>query len=240
MKKWLLVCLIVLTCSISYGESIIQDNFNSYTNGSIVGQGGWQSYDTLGYNFIVQDVLVFEGAKALYCNTTADNVVGKQGSLLMDGKQTFYVRTENRGGWNPVTTDDGNAQLRITKGLWGAGIAMTFTRDGYVTYLDPVLHSYEKFAPYNDNEWTKVEAEWRSIDITARYCVNSGVWTDWKPLWHIDSFQGLDYVNFAFDFRSGGSGGVYFDNAVPEPSTWILFIAALITGTFFLHRKLRK
>jgi len=233
MARVVFLCLITLLSSnLALASPVVIDSFNSYNNGPIVGQGGWESY--VGDGFQVQGSITFEGSGALYCNSIGDNVIGRQGSLLMDGRQVVWVRTENRSGWNVVTTDDGNAQLRITNGLWGAGIFMTFTRDGYVTYFDPVLYSLEKFAQYNDNEWTMVETEWRSSDATARYRVNNDAWTDWKPLWSIGSFTGLNYLNFAFDFRNGGTGGVYFDNAVPEPTTIGLLTIGLIA---ILRRK---
>lgn len=237
MKKWLLACLIVLICSMSYAESIVQDNFNSYSNGPIVGQGGWESY--VGNGFVVQDATVFEGAKALYNHSPGDSVIGKKGNLLTEGRQSLCVKTENRNGWDDYTE---NVSVRMTKGLWAPGYqsftAVAFKKDGRVAYLDPNLSLYHYFDTYEDNVWTLLETEWRS-DAMARYRVNNGTWTDWALVAYSSAFVGFDYVGF--DFSYAGSGGVYFDtlgtNPVPEPSTWILLITALITGTFLLRRK---
>jgi len=192
---------------------IVKDDFNSYADGSIVGQGSWSSYVN-GGNFIVQGTTVFEGTKALYVNALADSVATKAGTSLSDGRQAVYVKTQNRAGWGPYV--DGNAQFRVTKRPWASGApglafaAATFRSDGNVTYYDPISQSYKNFATYNDNEWTLLEIEWRSSDKTARYRVNSGTWTDWYTFYGSNSFTDFDNVGFDF-YLPSGSGGVYFD-----------------------------
>lgn len=194
-------------------QPVVLDDFNGYADGSIVGQGSWESY-ALGDNFVIQGAVVNEGAKALHNNSSGDSVVGKQGTARTDGKQAVCVRTENRANWGLYA--DGNAQVRISKGLWASGApglsfaSVTLKSDGNVAYYDPVADVYSNFATYNDNEWTLLEFEWRSSDKTARYRVNSGTWTDWKGFANSVSFTGFDYVNFGFVLPSG-SGGVYFD-----------------------------
>lgn len=193
---------------------IIQDDLNSYTNGSIVGQGDWSSYVN-GGNFIIQDSVTNEGLKALYNNTIADSVVTKAGVALSDGKQSFYVRTENRTNWGAYLPD-GNVQVRVTKGPWASGApglafaSVSFKKDGNVAYYDVVNDVYKNFDVYNDNEWTKLEIEWRSSDKMARYRVNSGTWTAWDTFANAGGFTNFDNVGFDFALPSG-SGGVYFD-----------------------------
>jgi len=195
---------------IDEGFSIVQDNFNTYIDGSIVGQGNWESYLN-GDNFIVQGTNVFEGAKALYNNTSyADSVITKAGTPLSDGRQSFYIKTEDRSNWNWNVTFDGNVYVRVTKGSWGGPFAsVTFKKDGNVAYYDVDNGVYKNFATFNDNEWTKLEIEWRSSDKTARYRVNDGVWTDWDNFYGSASFTDFDHVGF--DLRNGISGGVYID-----------------------------
>jgi hypothetical protein len=191
--------------------AIVEDDFNDYDNGSIVGQGDWESYVN-GENYTVQDSTVFEGSKALHIDTVADSVVTKKGTARPDGRQAVYVRTENRSSWGAYP--DGNAQFRVTKNSWAGGsdifAAVTFKSDGNVAYFDPISDSYQDFATYNDNEWTLLEIEWRSTDNTARYRVHEGTWTDWKTFKGAASFTDFDYVGFDFILPSG-SGGVYFD-----------------------------
>ncbi|KKT93461.1 MAG: hypothetical protein UW94_C0006G0031 [Parcubacteria group bacterium GW2011_GWA2_45_14] len=191
--------------------AIVEDNFNDYTNGSVVGQGGWESYVN-GENFIVQDAVTNEGDKALHISALADSVATKKGTPRSDGRQAVYVRTENRSSWGPYP--DGNAQFRVTKNSWAGGTdifaAVTFKSDGNVAYFDPISESYQDFDTYNDNEWTLLEIEWRSSDKMARYRMNEGTWTDWKTFKGAASFTDFDYVGFDFILPSG-SGGVRFD-----------------------------
>lgn len=51
---------------------------------------------------------------------------------------------------------------------------------------------------------------WRSSDASARYRINSGVWTNWIPFTGGGSFIGFDTVGFVTWYL--GDGGVYIDN----------------------------
>lgn len=191
-------------------KAIIIDNFNSYTDGSIDGQGSWNSYAN-GQNFVIQGATVFEGMKALYNNTVGDSVIMKSGNPISDGKQSFHIRTENRNNYGSYP--NGNVQIRLLKGSWGGSaelrnfVAVSFKSDGNVAYYDG---TYQNFATYNDNEWTLLEIEWRSSDKTARYKINNGAWTDWHVISGSGTFTDFDNVGFDFVLPSG-SGGVYFD-----------------------------
>ena len=190
-------------------QPIVEDNFNGYTDGSIVGQDGWVSYVN-GDHFVVQGDTVFEGAKAVHNNSFGDSVAGRYGTQRADGKQTVCFRTENRDNWGFYSAD-GNAGVRVSDGFNGTIFAsVSLKKDGHVAYYDPIADVYSDFATYNDNEWTLLEIEWRSSDKTARYRVNSGAWTDWKTFRGAASFTKFDFVHFGFVLPSG-SGGVYFD-----------------------------
>jgi len=189
--------------------SIVQDNFNTYTNGNILGQGSWEEFSTHFSNFFVQESDTFEGSKAIFNNSQGDSVIIKAGNLLSDGQQTFYIKTIDRNLWS----SDSEAQIRITKGVWALGdvfCAITFEQDGDVAYsIGNDVRT--NFATYNDNEWIKLDVEWRSTDQKARYRLNNGVWTSWDAFWGSNNFTNFDHVGFDFDLNSG-SGGVYFDN----------------------------
>ena len=192
-------------------QSIVQDNFNTYTDGSVVGQGIWTSYAN-GNNFIVQGTTVREGTKALHNSSLADSVITKTGTALTDGRQAVYVRTENRSNWGLYP--DGNVQVRLSQGQSFASsifVAVSFKSDGHVAYYDPINDVYQNFATYNDNQWTLLQIEWRSTDKTARYKVNHGKWTNWVVFNGSSSFASFNNVGFDFVLPSG-SGGVYFDS----------------------------
>lgn len=69
--------MVVLFSSSIFAESIVVDGFESYNNGSVVGQGDWESYRS-GDNFIVQGATVFEGTNALYNKSSDDSVIGNR------------------------------------------------------------------------------------------------------------------------------------------------------------------
>lgn len=189
-------------------QGTVIDDFNGYVDGSIIGQGNWQNYAN-GNNFVVQELVTFDGGKALYVSATADSIIAKAGNVLSSGKQAFRVRTINRSAWGAYA--DGNAQVRVSKGSWGSPFAaVSFKSDGNVAYYDTVADAYRDFSTYNDDEWVLLEIEWRSSDRTARYRVNGGTWTDWHSIAGSGSFTVFDHVGMDF-YRPSGSGGVYFD-----------------------------
>ena len=201
---------------ISASQVIVEDNFNSYTDGNLLGQGGWVDYKD-GYNFKIQGSSVFEGGKAVYVNASDDSVIVKSGNALSDGRQSFYIKTQNRANWGYYA--NGNTQIRLLKGTWGGAaefrsfVGVSFRSDGnvaYSQYNNPPGELFQNFATYNDNEWTLLEIEWRSSDKKARYRVNSGTWTEWLPIQGNGIFTNFDHVGFDF-YLPGGSGGVYFD-----------------------------
>ncbi len=212
---------ILFSAAHAQAAAVVEDNFNSYNNGSLLGQGGWTDYAN-GQNFIVQGTVTAEGSKAVHINATADNVITKSGSSLSDGRQSVYIRTENRSNWGSLL--NGNLQVRVSKGGWtGSQTAIiSFKSNGNVAYYDIAASSlgpdtFTNFATYNDNEWTLLEVEWRSSDKTARYRVNSGTWTGWLTFRSASSFTDFDTVGFDFN-SAGGSGGVYFDFLSNDPT----------------------
>lgn len=199
----------------SQPTSIVQDGFDTYNIGMLQGQGGWSNY-TNGSNFVVVDTEAFGGTKAIYNQTKADSVITKTGPLLLDGKQTVYVKTASRASWG--IHSDGNFQVRVSKNPWASGAqglafaAVSFKGDGNVTYYDSVADTYKNFATYEDGVWTSLDIEWRSSDKTARYRINNRSWTDWYTFRNASAFTGFDNVGFDFDLRDGYGGGVYFDS----------------------------
>ncbi len=202
---------------------IVEDDINSYTNGSVVGQGGWNSYTNWssyanGGNFVVQGN---EGAKVLYVynNTQVDNIITKSGNSLSDGRQIIYIKSDNRSNWG-ADQGDGNLQIRLSKGQsFSSSVfsAVSFKKDGKVAYYDPSHDIYQNFATYNDNEWTLLEIEWRSSDKKTRYRINGGSWTDYLSFSGSASF--LSFDNIGLSFHPGtGSGGAYFDYLSSDPT----------------------
>lgn len=198
-------------CKSSKIAGLIVDKFNSYNNGSIIGQGGWINRVN-GINYVIQESVTCEGLKALYNNSQADSVVTKTGNSLSDGLQVIYMRTENRASWGTYNIGE-NAQVRISKGSWDSlsMVSVALKKDGNASYYDPATDSFVNFDTYKDSEWTRIDIEWRSNDKTARYRINNRTWTGWETFRGASSFTNFDTVGFDF-ISPGGSGGIYIDN----------------------------
>ena len=75
--------------------TIVTEDFNSLTNGDLVGQNGWHydSYST--GHVVVEDSVKREGAKGIQAYWDGANLssfVEKWGNSLTDGRQTFYFK----------------------------------------------------------------------------------------------------------------------------------------------------
>jgi peptidoglycan hydrolase-like protein with peptidoglycan-binding domain len=187
---------------------ILKDNFNSYADGNVLGQGGWSNYSN-GDNFIIQASTTFEGAKSLFNNSPVDNVLHKIGNSITDGKQSIYIKTKNRSLW-----EDTNAmQVRIGKGITfasGVNISVLFNKDGTVIYQGGTTGRI--ISTYNDDEWTLLEIEWRSSDNKARYRINNETWSTWDTFINSSSFTAFNSIGLDFDLRGNGTGEVYIDH----------------------------
>jgi hypothetical protein len=193
-------------------QSVVQDNFDKYVNGPIVGQGGWFNRAN-GSPYVVEGTLTQAGKKALFNNNQgADSVITKTGpKSLANGLQTYYIRTKNRASWGTYNLGE-NVQMGVFQGSWDgpSRATLAFNKDGHVAYEDISLSRYVDFDTYTDNSWTKVEIEWRAVDKTARYRINDRTWTNWIPFTGGTSFTGFNTVGFVtFNL---GTGGVYIDS----------------------------
>ena len=246
MKAIMFVMILFFGVSSATAElirPIVEDNFNSYTNGSIVGQGNWTNHNN-GNNFIVQGNTVFEGSNALYNNSLGDSTIRYyRGENLLAGKQVFYIKTENRNSWS-------SSELRLylfgnTNGgnIYGAYADVVFTQDGRAFYFNDLNNGYNTFDTYEDNTWTLLEIQWNTdysnVDGRGRvhYTLNGGAT---RSAWaHNHGWLGLGQIDIRFN--NMGSGGVYIDTLgaepIPEPSTIVLIITGLIAFYFFRRKK---
>jgi hypothetical protein len=191
--------------------AVLCENFNSYTDGAIVGKNGWFDRES-GTFYLVEGDIKQEGEKALSNHSNLSNsiITKNSGTALADGRQSLYVKTENRSGWGDYNRGE-NVQIGLFQGSWDgpSRTAIAFMKDGHVA-LSYGGVGYVNFDTYIDGTWTLVDIEWRTIDQSARYRVNNGVWTDWTPIVGASSFTGFDTVGIVT--FTLGSGGVYFDD----------------------------
>lgn len=152
-------------------DTIFVDDFNSYNNGSLNGQGGWLGHPA----YQVLDNLTKEGDKAVHSSSFASPVViRKSGTLLSDGQITFYVRRfdANQPGVFSFKLKEGvDAKVEV-RGNFGGNAGFQ--------YVDGVAASYVNFGvPFNFETWYAVQIQWRSADHAVRYAIDNGIWTDW-------------------------------------------------------------
>jgi hypothetical protein len=180
----------------------LTDDFNSYTDGDLNGQGSWIG----DVNFDIQGTTVKEGAKAVVIGTGADTVIKKTGTTLGDGRITFYVY--------PTTAND-----EFMVGLYeGASWAYWYTfatemGDDTISFYASGDH-HQISGNYTENAWNECEIEWRGSDHTARARINRGTWTDWYA--GVSAWTALDTVSL----ETGGNHigyNTYFDYIAEDP-----------------------
>ncbi|MEK7610364.1 MAG: hypothetical protein AAB468_01290 [Patescibacteria group bacterium] len=192
-------------------RAVLCENFNSFLDGSVVGQGGWTDREN-GNRWLAQGLVFKEGAKALSnFNSMGESIITKNtGRALADGRQSFWVKTQNRASY--VSFHSENVQLGMYQGSWDgpSRIVVAFNKNGNVNYIDARTDTRVNFGSYEDDTWNLINIEWRSADKTARYKLNNGSWTDWVPFTGGPSFTGFDAIGL--DGANLGIGGVYVDN----------------------------
>jgi hypothetical protein len=194
------------TFSIASVSSIVFDNFNSYSNGNLDGQGSW-SQTVGGTTFQIQGTTAMEGTKAVSVGSGAnDDVVKKTGTALGDGLITFY--------FYPTNTN----YESIMFGLYsGSNIAYWFSMEtAFGNYTASFYHGSHTQIPgtYTKDAWNYGQIQWRSSDNKARANLNGGAWTDWVSGWN--AWTTLDTVSLETGGNHTGYAS-YFDYIAGNP-----------------------
>lgn len=169
--------------------TIFEDDFNSYEDGNLVGQGGWIDIKD-GVAYQVQGTIVKEGAKAVYKPSYgADHPrIYKTGTPTSEGRITFYVR-------KPATND--RFFLIVEKTLDSNSVGVWFSDDGNIKYYNGV--EWVTIQSYNADQWYCVEAEWWDDAGTkkAHVRIDGG---DWAATYNVPGNPDtLDLVRFYTD-----------------------------------------
>jgi hypothetical protein len=176
--------------------SIFTDNFDSYNNGDLNGQGSW-SGDT---DFDVQESIKNSGTKGISCSVTG-KAIAKTGTLTADGEAFAYFRTNaDSGSWFD---------------LWEGANQITYARFNHASgrgkLQASLAGSYEDVPGSITNDaFNKVTVQWRSSDKKVRWSLNDGTFTDWKTTFANFS-SGLDKIRLVTADVSVG-GCCYFDD----------------------------
>lgn len=205
-------------------NTILTDDFNSYTDGNLNGQGWW----TGSTQFQVQEIIAKEG-KAI-SGTGHASVIIKIGTAQASGKMGCYLRSSVKNDGvslvftNPALTDlavielgsSGNIRARSTN--W-----------------------FDLLANYEVNTWYYCEAEWSSAQggkVRFRATKDGdipGNWSDWKNTRNIGT---CDRIRL---YRTNANGTGYWDYIAGEPYTpppeLEILIENIETGSEFFVRK---
>ncbi|MCX6759617.1 MAG: hypothetical protein NT012_03595 [Candidatus Nealsonbacteria bacterium] len=146
----------------------LRDDFNSYIDGDLDGQGDWVKTSGL---INVQATTTFEGAKAIK-NSTGTTYYKKLGNLRSEGRITIYFKNPDTHTYIPFVLQEGNTE-RIVFGTWPT------VDDQYIGYVNSTPE-WVSIGSYTLNTWVSLEIEWHSTPSKqVRYRYNSGAWTDW-------------------------------------------------------------
>ena len=208
--------------------TIFKDDFNSYNNGSINGQGGWVSS-----GFQVQDNVVNEGVKAISAEGRSKQAI-KEGNSLNDGTITFYVRKDSTGSSNSGDFELWQSPTNQTGGILSVRITI-LSGNNKIFYFSS-LGKNVSFGTINSDTWHSVQVQWRSVDHKIRYRLNGGTWTDW-----VEPFNGRAWttglggvrITSAVGINSGfPTGKIYFDaiqeSPINETKTPVLIIPGIL------------
>lgn len=181
--------------------TILQDDFNSYSDGILNGQGGWWSRRNSN-NVIVQENIVFEGVKAVKAITTGE--IEKQGNQLASGVQGVYMRNTQIAGGEPYF-----------------GVRENQSMPGWLYFSGTDGHAYGRtlsgwidLGTFSYDIWVWVQIEWLTLPNShvIRYKVGDNNWSAW--------FSPADDWNIGPDtviLNMGGNGEAYWDYISGSP-----------------------
>jgi len=230
----------------SYADTFLSDNFDSYPNGALVGQGGWLQTSTINTNPIQVSggavVMGTAGGQDVYdpfattiSMTLADQVVTSTMDITVASAKSggdYFFHLSNPAG---TTTNFYNRLFIKTSGSgYVLGIAGGVTGATTATYGTTVL-SFASLTTVS-TVWTSVAGGNDTIDI---YVNGSSYLTGY-------SFADAGGITTlaAANFRQGGtttSPGLTIDNlsitAVPEPHEYGMAIAGMLVALVVVRRR---
>lgn len=206
--------------------TIFTDNFNTYTDGELVGQGGWSG--TSGY-WLVEVPYVAEGEKGICCSIANTGwSVEKTGTPLTDGKVAFYTKLA------------GFPSSYFIFRISSAAVSPTYVDIRFDSAHNITLLGSTTIQAYSVATWYGVEVEWRSTpDYRFRARVNGGSWSTWVS-GYLSREWTTGLTKISLIKNSTGTDSYYLDYIAEEPidppNTTIIehprVITKLTSGTF--------
>lgn len=251
MKKLPLFLLIALTSLGLFAQVEITDDFNSYTEGTFNGQGGWKAVKhSAGGGVLKIEYVGGDGT------TTPDETLG----VFFDAANTNYgeIATHKAtNGWNFDFSQGGTIEIEIDmyRNYWGTVFGVGYDADGDGSVLPPM--SYETTKP-NPNLPTQDGGIWftttynntnddRFINgivlpdntLAVDYDYDYDGWMRWKMMIDLEANNGQGSVSMFIDPECSGEF-----QPVPEiqgvncgltPGSGDRFDPAMWDGVFFLN-----
>ena len=251
MKKLSLFLLIALTSLGLFAQVEITDDFNSYTEGTFNGQGGWKAVKhSAGGGVLKIEYVGGDGT------TTPDETLG----VFFDAANTNFgeIATHKAtNGWNFDFSQGGTIEIEIDmyRNYWGTVFGVGYDADGDGSVLPPM--SYETTKP-NPNLPTQDGGIWftttynntnddRFINgivlpnntLAVDYDYDYDGWMRWKMMIDLEANNGQGSVSMFIDPECSGEF-----QPVPEiqgvncgliPGSGDRFDPAMWDGVFFLN-----
>lgn len=195
-KKYFTILLVFTLLFVGSNVSAsFSDGFDTYTDGSLNGQGGWDSLVEL---FEVQATTTQAGLKAIFYPQGASNGIKKyMGSK--NGRVIAWIQTTL-----PTTSD--SIVFGVGDSHSYAYAEMYFTNTGTLDFWGDSMESI--VIDYSPDTWYKVEIEWRNSDGKVRARANDGTWTSWLVAQH----PGNPWTEMSYVYLSNGGGEGYWDS----------------------------
>jgi len=170
------------------------DNFDSYNDGDLNGQGSWAG----NVAFDVQASVVQAGAKAVSCASDSVSIY-KNFVSQAAGAQVYYMRSTALERDTYVIFKEGTSN-KVYTWLWSGDIGFNTSAGNFNVKTDAVI-----------NTWYKIRFEWRlnATVYEGRMSVDDGAFSDWKTLattWT----TGLDRISLETGEQAAGTS--YWDS----------------------------
>lgn len=153
--------------------TLLIDNFNARSDGSIIGQGAWAR----GYgsdDFVVQSAVAVEGKALKIIGVGGENILKTVGlSSCGTGTLFFYLRAENNNTSATINLLDADYPGYTHQvGIIG------FDGSGNIFYYNGLTPT--TFGTQNAGQWYCLGIQWDNATSKLRYTCDGGVtWTSW-------------------------------------------------------------
>ena len=219
--KLSLICIVIAVFVFMFSVSaatIFTDDFNSYNNGDLNGQGSWSGATEFDVQTGSADNPEGSGVgKEVLNSTNADKVITKIGTETANGTFVVYMKFSAVAGSPTARFGLRNGAGYVYVMQWEGATLKGMVNNGWVNHKTNMAA----------NTWYCIKTEWRSSDNYWRIQVDSESWGDWQDNAYVDSaVPDRWYIN------KWNAGSVWFDYIIEEiiPSEDKIQMEVMIIG----------